>query len=195
MLIAFLQPAINLTLYQAVMNGNAVEYSGFKSAVAVADTLTRDLQNILSGSGLGKFEGKPVCALWFAPVTPAPGPKSTPVATSGDGRDAKRPKLDQAELDRKKTLGMLVFDTAAAGTKRLPTPTARGKKKGSKTPERICMKFLTQGFYCPDGMACKSPHLTNLNQLTDDNRTKLIDFVKKQPGLSWAAGKAPPGEA
>ncbi|CAB9530401.1 unknown protein [Seminavis robusta] len=176
---AFLRPATNATLYAGVIAGTGVQYSDFRGAIATADSHIHDLQAILNGSGLGKFEGTPTCASWFKFIGTHAGrppaaarPPAAPPARSGDRpgdtAPAKRQRVDDpAENDRKKTLGILTFDSTVAGTSRLPTVTARAKKRGSKTPERLCMKFLTQGFYCANGNDCKMPHIANIELLTE----------------------------
>lgn len=99
---------------------------------------------------------------------------------------------DSAEVERRKGLGILVFDTTASGTTRLPTINVYTKKKGAKTPERLCMKFLTRGHSCANA-SCKFPHVTNVDSLPDPEKAKFVAFVKKQPGLSWVEGRAPSG--
>ena len=108
---------------------------------------------------------------------------------------AKRQKTnDPGEIDRRKTLGMLTFDTGVAGTTRLPLINVYAKKRGSKVQERLCLRFLTQGYYCGKEN-CKLPHITNMNTLDGPNKEKFISFVKTQAGFGWAEGKAPPGES
>ena len=87
---------------------------------------------------------------------------------------------------------MLEYDTAAAGTTRLPNLPVYHKKKGAKSPERLCMKFLTRGYACTS-RECRFPHVGNVETLTEGEKTKFIEAVKKQPGLSWVDGKAPAG--
>ena len=193
----FVRIASDSTLYDAVMNGEPVALSNYSTAIALADTLTRELKAILNGNGLGKFEGVPTCASWFGSLSGSARPVKTAQvpAVAGPGAEPKRQKtIDPAENERKKTLGMLVFDTEAAGTNRLPTLNVYHKKRGSRTPERVCIKFLTRGFSCtkPD---CKSPHITNVEALAEPERKKFLAFVKNQPGFDWAEGKAPPGTA
>lgn len=213
---AFCRIATDSTLYGAVSNSTPVAFSNYQSAIDVADALISDLRAILNGNGLGKFEGTPSCALWFASATPAGrgavgssspvGSASNSAPGSAAGSGAKRQKtqasansestnstsLDPADLERRKALGILQFDPTAAGTSQLPTINVYFKKRGARTPERLCMKFLTRGHYC--GRAdCKLPHVTNVLTLPAAERTKLIDFVKRQPGLAWAEGKAPAG--
>ena len=105
---------------------------------------------------------------------------------------AKKPAPDTADLERRKQLGLLTFDSAVAGTSRLPPINVYHKTKNAKTPERLCMKFLTRGYAC-ESANCKLPHLATIDVLTAASKTKLIEFVKKQSGIAWAEGKAPAG--
>jgi hypothetical protein len=142
-------------------------------------------------------------------VTPSPRsavpvvtPRSSPAPTGGG--DTKRQKTQAAppagkktqgvspDPDRKKSLGALNFDPAVAGTTRLPQVNVYHRNRNAKNPERLCMKFLTRGYVC-DRPDCKLPHVSNLDDLTAAERTKLTEFVRKQPGLTWAEGKAPAG--
>ncbi|CAB9531873.1 unknown protein [Seminavis robusta] len=198
---AFLKPATNATLYASVIAGTGVQYENFLGAIATADSHIHDLRAILNGSGLGKFDGLPTCSTWFPDARGKPlqiprnQNQNPDRVRGGDPTPQKRQKTaDPGDNDRKKLLGMLTFDTAIAGTNRLPMVTARAKKRGSRTPERLCMKFLTKGYFCGGGPECKMPHIINLDQLNPDNQKKLVDFVKNQPGLGWAEGKAPAGE-
>ena len=205
---AFCRIATDSILYGAATRGEPVALSNYRSACDLADSLTSDLRAILNGNGLGKFEGTPNCALWFAaalPVVSPLGPAQRPTGPSAGGdtkrqktQDAppsdrnKKPATDQADQDRKRLLGLLVFDSAVAGTNRLPTINVYHKARNAKTPERLCMKFLTRGYVC-DRADCKLPHISGVDTLPSAERTKFIEFVKKQPGISWAEGKAPAG--
>jgi hypothetical protein len=204
---AFCRIATDSTLYGAVTRGDPVGLSNYRSAIDVADALIAELRAIVNGNGLGKFEGTPSCAPWFAPVGGA-SPKSpfsleprAPTGAVGGGDSkrqktadtgAKKPAADPADLERRKGLGLLTFDSAIAGTTRLPPINVYHKAKNAKTPERLCMKFLTRGHAC-ETVNCKLPHLPGVEALTPASKTKLIEFVKKQPGISWAEGKAPAG--
>jgi hypothetical protein len=194
--------------------GPPIYASNYRAAIDVADALIADLRAILNGNGLGKFEGTPTCSHWFSSAltaragSGAAGHTGRAAAPSGSatGGDPKRQKTQNGssdadrngrtppdpDLDRKKALGIIQFDPAVAGTTRLPNINVYYKKRGAKTPERLCIKFLTRGFAC--GQAnCKLPHLTNVDVLPQADRTKLVEFVRKQPGLSWVEGKAPAG--
>ena len=206
---AFCRISTDSTLYRAVTSGEPVALTNYKSAIDVADALISDLRAILNGNGLGKFEGTPSCALWFpsgAAPGRVPGPAQRAPANPTPGSDAKRQKTkdapdtdrgkkalgDQTDLERKKTLGALTFDSTAAGTTRLPQINVYFKQKNAKQHERLCMKFLTQGHVC-ETPNCKLPHLSNLDLLSASERTKLNEFVTKQPGVAWASGQAPAG--
>ena len=188
---AFLTVAFTADLYRSVMDGNPVGIANYASAVAVADGAITDLRAIVHGNGLGKFLGSPCCAPWFSQPNRATGGGNRTGAGPGDG-DPKRQRLDPSDVDRKKASGMLTYDTAASGTNRLPNLAVYHKKRGAKTPERICMRFMTQGYACTS-KACRYPHISNVDTLVDAEKTKLIDAVKKQPGLAWAEGKTPAG--
>jgi hypothetical protein len=206
---AFCRIATDSTLYGAGTRGDPIAYTNYRSAIDVADALVSDLRAILNGNGLGKFEGTPICAPWFGSVSsprsvvPVVTPRSSPDAASGGG-EPKRQKTqvasgankkaqgDSADADRKKALGILTFDPAVAGSHRLPHINVYHKNRNAKTPERLCMKFLTRGFTC-DRADCKLPHVVHIDTLTAAERTKLTEFVRKQPGLAWAEGKAPAG--
>lgn len=191
---AFCRIAVDSTLYGAVTRGEPVAISNYQPAIDVSNALIADLRAILHGNGLGKFLGRPVCASWFSSPVVTP-PRGSPASVPGG--DAKRQRtqdksLDPAEAERRKTMGLLDFDSTAAGSTRLPICPVYFKRKGAKTPERLCMRFLTRGHVCDRG-DCKFPHLTTIAQLSDTDKTKFTDFVKKQPGLSFAEGRAPPG--
>ena len=198
---AFLGVASNATLYGAVTRGERPSLANYQTPIDVADTLIRDLRAILNGNGLGKFEGVPYCAPWFGSVVPssklalpatASGAKPSASASSASGAAKRQKVLDPAELERKKGFGVLLFDPVVAGSPRLPTIDVYHKNKGAKTPERLCMKFLTKGHCCakPD---CKFPHISNVETLPQAEKDKLVTFVKNQAGLSWVEGKAPSG--
>jgi hypothetical protein len=197
---AFCRIAMDSTLHAAVSRGEPVASLNYQSAIDVSDALISELRAILNGNGLGKFAGIPTCSSWFPRVSSAPGvsPPSTPSA----GGDLKRQKMQvtppsgiakpPVDLEHRKALGVLQFDAAAAGSSRLPSANIYHKKRGSSTGERLCMKFLIRGFAC-DSTDCKLPHVSNVDSLPPAVKAKLIEFVRKQPGLSWVEGKAPAG--
>lgn len=186
------------------MRDDHVNMANYQAAVDVAETLTRELRSTLNGNGLGRFEAVPSCAKWWrtkAGGSTLPPAHSADHGSARDGNeafehqlDAKRQKLGASEVDRLKTMGVFNYCQATAGAShgRLPTVNVFAKKKGAKTPERLCMKFLTRGHVC-EKEACKLPHVPNIDNLPLADRSKLLAFVKKQKGLSWVAGKAPPG--
>jgi hypothetical protein len=196
---AFCRISTDSTLYAAVGRGEPIAFINYRSAIDVSDALIGDLRAILSGSGLGKFAGIPICHSWFSPGSNSRG-GNTPSGFTAGG-DPKRQKTQASPLakgnspadpEHRKTLGILQFDATAAGSTKLPLIPVLHRLRGSRTPERLCMKFLTRGFAC-NVSDCKQPHVTNINSLPPDARLKLIEFVKKQPGMSWAEGKAPAG--
>ena len=197
---AFVRIGADSVLYTSVMVGQTVDVSNYTAALALADNLTNDLRAMLHGNGLGRFSGTPMCSSWFGkspspPVTPIRGggtSKPSPPKGSGDSPPSKRQKPDASEVERKKTLGAFLYDPDTGGSPRLPTINVFKKKRGAKTPERLCMKFLTQG-HCCNNPNCRNPHESNLASLPAPDRAKLVEFVKNSPGLSWAEGKALPG--
>lgn len=190
---AFLAVATSADIYGAVMKGNAVDMVNFTNPLAVADRLIADLRAVLFGNGLGKFDNVPVSASWFSTTKKGQGQGGRGRIEGGTGdSEAKRPRLDGDELERKKQLGVLTYDSAVGGNTRLPTVPVFAKSKGSKVKERLCMRFLTRGYVCTS-QACKFPHISNINTLPEDDRNKLVEFVRKQPGLAWAPGKEPAG--
>lgn len=197
---AFTRVAANSALYGAVVRGEHVAYANYRPALDVADALINDLRAILNGNGLGKFEGTPSCAPWFAavpalvasPGTPGAGKAARTRAADADGTPKRQKTLDPADIERRKGSGMLSYDAEVGGS-RLPTLNVYAKKSGSKIPERICMKFCTQGYSCNNGPACKFPHVSSPAKLPEAERTKLTEAVKKAPGLSFSAGRGPTG--
>ena len=188
---AFLTVSSTADLYRSVMDGNPIGMANYANAIAVADGAITELRAIVHGNGLGKFSGVPCCAPWFVSDRRSPGSSSRGGSSPPDN-ETKRQRLDPSDVDRKKSAGLLIFDSTAAGTNRLPNLAVYHKKRGAKTPERLCMRFMTQGFACT-AKTCRYPHVSNIDILGDAERGKLIDAVKKQPGLTWAEGKAPAG--
>jgi len=188
---AFLRVASNSSLYGAVIRGDHVSYSNYQTAIDVSDVLISDLRAILNGNGMGKFEGVPSSASWFTPASPGPRPGRVS-GNEGDAAPKRQKVQDPAEHERRKGLGILQFDASVAGTNRLPTINVYTKMKGAKTPERLCMNFLTRGYSC-DKADCKFPHVTNVETLPELIKAKFVAFVKKQPGLAWVEGRAPSG--
>lgn len=198
---AFCRVACDSLLYKAVTRGDPVAMSNYRSAMDVSDALISDLRAILNGNGLGKFDGVPSCATWFGRVPPA-GQRALPGSagsdtkrqktTGTDGGERTKKVADSADFERRKTMGLLQFDPAVAGTSKLPIINVYHKKRNAKNPERLCIKFLTRGHYC-DRPDCKLHHVTNVDMLAAPDKTKLVEFVRKTVGLSWAEGKAPAG--
>lgn len=188
---AFLKVATGADIYTRVMEGGGVTVDSFAIAIAVADGAISDLRAILHGNGLGKFQNIPCCAPWFATRHGPAGPTQRERGPS-TREEPKRQRLDPADVERKKAMGIITFDAQAAGASAPPNAPVYAKKRNGRGNERICMNFLTRGFYCP-AKDCKFPHVTNVNALPEAERKKLVTFVKNQPGLAWVEGKAPAG--
>jgi hypothetical protein len=193
---AFARIGTESTLYNAVIGGQAVSIANYRTATDVANALIADLRAIINGNGLGKFAGLPTCARWFSTATPAsPAGGAAAGVTSGDAKRQKTqgapPRVATAEdIEARKKFGMLVFNSTEAGSTSLPTCPVFHKARGARSPERLCMSFLTRGFACAK-TDCKFAHVTQLSNLGSADQTKLTEFVRKQRGLSWAPGKAP----
>ena len=191
---AFVRVASDSTLYNAVVKGESVGIANYQSSLDVADGLVSDLRAIINGNGLGKFEGTPSCSAWFSTGTVArtgrPSPTEPPSLPATSPKRQKTNDVD--DIEKRKGNGVLIFDPAAAGTNRLPTINVYSKKRGAKTQERICMKFLTRGQSC-NSPTCKFPHISNAMNLPAGERAKFVTFVRTQPGLTWVPGKEPTG--
>jgi len=193
---AFMTVASDSTLTKAVMSGGDVTLASYQAPIEVADGLISNLRSILYGNGEGTFKDRPHCASWFLKERKSPAASNTERirgAGSSPTTPPKKQKSNPADMDRLKTFGPLLYDPTIDGASldwidRCPV---KAKKKGGKTPERLCMKYLTQGFAC-DGV-CKKPHVPSLNTLSDGDRKKLGDFVNKSKGLSWTPGREPAG--
>ena len=196
---AFVVVATNSALTKAVESGNQVTLGNYATALAVADGHIHNLRTVVNGNGLGSFRDVPHCSTWFG--TPSSGTRPAPISQgpTGTGRGAagRATPADLAEVtERLRALGALEFDSAVPNAKTdfLDKVTVRAKKRGSRVAERLCMRFLTKGFACADAK-CKRPHVPNLNTLPEPDRKKMIEFVAKTPGLSWAPGRLPAGTA
>jgi hypothetical protein len=198
---AFLTVATDSELYRSVQDGGAVALANFDTAHAVADGVISELRAILNGNGIGKFQGTPCSLTWFAGATmepPTTPPKAARPAPSGAAPTSapKKRRLEPAEVERKKGLGILTFDAQAAGTDRLPSLTVYHKSRGARSPERLCMPFLTKGHCCNKmerGEVCKLAHVSSVDVLSTAERTKMVAQVRSKPGLTWVEGRAPSG--
>lgn len=190
---AFARVGSESTLYGAVLKDQAVSWANYRAAIDVADALIADLRAILNGNGLGKFAGTPNCAPWFSSAAP-----TRDAAAGGSSSDSKRQKTQGTppkaatpeETERRKKLGLLVFNSAEAGSTTLPNCTVYHKRAGARSPERLCLNFMTRGYACsqPD---CKLAHIIQLSHLGPAEQTKLADFVRKQKGMTWAPDRGP----
>ena len=185
------------SLRTQVKQGQSVETSNYTAVSRAADLVIDNLNNVILGSGLGRFEGCPHAHSWFSAPAPSHVPRSPPTV---DQPPAKRQRggaatpLDPDRITKAKASGVLVFDPLAAGTKELPLCSVRDTRPGSKTPERLCMPFMTRDHFCSEPN-CPRPHISNLKRLSSDKkRESLAHFVSKTPGLSWSPGHAPSGK-
>ena len=134
----------------------------------------------------------------FGSLLPPLLPPSRDAATGGAYSESKRQKTSGTppkvatpeETERRKKLGLLVFNPTEAGSASLPTCTVYHKRSGARSPERLCLNFMTRGYSCghPD---CKLAHIVHLAHLGSAEQTKLTEFVRKQRGLSWAPDRGP----
>ena len=203
---AFLKVATDIAVQDAVLKNRGVDIANYHGAIAIADKAITNCKVTFESMAHGHFHEVPRCLTWFqpAPGKPTPGAAATKEGgqrgsggstPAGSGAGSKRQKtVDPEEAERRKAFGVLNFDSAAAGSNRLPVVNVFRKKRGAKNPERLCMKFLTVGHACtnPD---CKLPHVSDLDSLPLEDRKKLLEFVERQRGLTWVAGKAPAGTA
>lgn len=109
-----------------------------------------------------------------------------------DATQKKSRTRDTVEVDKCKKQGLLVYDPKTGGERRLPTCPVYEKATPHASPERLCMQFLTRGYYCSRG-PCPFPHITNLKHFTGSKAKDFTAFVEKTPGLSFAEGRGPAG--
>ena len=193
---AFARVGSESTLYGAVGLGQPISWANYRGAIDVADALIADLRAIINGNGLGKFAGVPTCALWFSAMSLATPSKDA--AAGGAHGESKRqrtsgtpPKVVTAEeTERRKKLGLLVFNPVEAGSTTLPNCSVYHKRAGARSPERLCLNFMTRGYSCGHS-DCKLAHIVHLGNLGPAEQTKLSEFVRKQKGMSWAPDRGP----
>ncbi len=191
-------------LKEAIKAGKPIAPNNYWNAVRIADGLVDKLKGIISDNNLGLFNNPPVVANWFinphastqdTPSRPGKVPPTTPPTrpTPPSAGAPKKPRTkDQSEIDRQKTLGMLVYDSQTSGSTRLPHCPVYGKARKNAADERFCMQFLTTGYFC-SRTNCPFPHVTSLNRLSKQDKDTFVAWVEKTPGLSFADGKGPAG--
>ena len=191
-------------LRKTIAEGDPVHTTNFKPAMEAARAVIDRLRVVVGGNDMGAHATTPACFSWFLLRGSTPGPAPKQIQDKAKPRErtapakasepeAKRPHLNQDEIDKRKASGLLLLDPTVGGPRLPPCPVLH-KAEGSATPERLCMQFLTQGRFC-SRRPCAYPHITSLNRLPEPRRQELIKFVKDTPGLCWAPGKAPPGAA
>lgn len=193
-------------LKNAIKSNCTIAPKNFWNAARTADSLIDRLRSIITGNHLGQFHDPPVCLPWFAPTgssvpqTPTKQPRdqsNTPSPRNGTPTNPGAPKKsrtkDQAEIDRQKTMGMLLYDAQVGGNSRLPHCPLYGKaRKTATSDERFCMQFMTVGHFCSRAN-CPFPHVASLARLSKEDKDAFVAWVDKTKGLSFAPGKGPAG--
>ena len=119
----------------------SVDISKCQASIALADALTRELRAILHGNGLGKFSGAPDSLGWFSSLSPTatkPHGSSVQRSSEPDPGPKRQKTVDSEDSSRLMLLGVLNFDSTAAGSNRLPTTNIYRKRKGARTPGCLC---------------------------------------------------------
>ena len=214
----FLMVARQPSLRKALRDGEAISPRNYYDAARIADQLIDRFRAIITGNSLNEFGFAPRCLDWFpqnpcfpsqGDATPSPKavldtpsgrkPSGSPPGhpTGSNPRQTQDPSKKQrttspSETDRNKESGMLVFIPPPNGKRQLPSCPVVSKTPGSEILERLCMQFLTRGYYC-SRRKCPFPHITTPQRLGESGSKEFISWVKKTPGLDFAPGKAPPG--
>jgi hypothetical protein len=106
--------------------------------------------------------------------------------------DNKKPRPNQEDIERNKTMGILLFDPETGGNNgRLPHCDVYSKNAVGKQ-ERICMQFCTVGYFC-GRTKCPFPHIRRIGDFAPEQKKEFTNFVNKTPGLSFKSGKGPAG--
>lgn len=143
-LTSFVLVANNIDLCKVVMAGSQVAMANCATSIAVSDGLVQELRTLVNGDSLGKFEGLPCCCSWFSSKSPKDSASSRG-SNSPDKRQKTdtRTVVDAGEKERLKGRGSLPFDVTTAGSTELPNCPVHHKDHGAKSPERLCMRFMT----------------------------------------------------
>lgn len=213
MLTTFLMLGTKPILKSALKKGDTISPDNYWNAARLADGLIDKLQTLVTGNNLGNYSMSPICLQWFPalnlPHAATPNKSSrqhskdvdvqsfrtpTPKGTPSQAAAPKKQRLtDKVDIDRRKQLGILLYDTVASGSTRLPhCPVYSKAQKDSTSPERLCMQFMTQGFYC-SRHPCPFPHISNVARLSAEQRDAFAKWVSDTKGLSFAQGKGPAG--
>ena len=208
----FLAMGIRPNLKEALLKGQPVDARNYWNAARHADSFIDRLRSLVTGNSLGDFLHTPHTLTWFAPdlakqlSTPVRPPKNTrdvtpqnfrtPPTMKGTPTQATAPKKlkmsDQADVERRKLLGILTFDKKVGGNRLPHCPVYAKASKDSSSQERLCMQFATQGHYC-SRTNCPFPHIPAVARLPKEARDELVKWVTKTPGLDFAPGKGPAG--
>ena len=112
-------------------------------------------------------------------------PDKRPKASSPPGASGSEPARDNS---RAKAAGLLKLTSADA---KLPVPRHLVHDK-----KRICMNFITHGFYCRftgKGKECYNLHPAKLEDLPTPIRDPFITWVASTDDIDWVPGKGPAG--
>ena len=213
MITNFFSLGVKPSLKKAVLSGQPVDALNYWNAARQADSFIDRLRGLITGNSLGDFIHTPHTLAWFHPSaakalsTPARTPSKnvrdvtpqnfrTPPTTKGTPTQATAPKklrlTDQADVDRRKQLGILTFDKKVGGNRLPHCPVYAKATKDASSQERLCMQFATQGHYC-SRTNCPFPHIAALAKLPKEAREEMVKWVAKTPGLDFAQGKGPAG--
>jgi hypothetical protein len=192
--------AKNPALVEAVKGNRPIAKASLSPIIKNIDNRIAAMRTIVQGISLAHWETTPLVAPWFPDsttdvTTPGKRQQQNPQSGSPGASPPKKGRLDDATVANRKKQGLLVFDPSKSRTGRLPNCPILEQLSERRNPERLCMKFMTQGFFCT-GNPCPLVHHTKLQHFkTPAKRKEFIDFVQKTPGLTWAEGKAPPSES
>jgi hypothetical protein len=183
--------------------GKNIVCDNYHAQASIADRLINKLFAIVSGNSLGEFRDPPVCLGWFqakqekSPNNGNPNntrdrsPKNAP-GTPDLLHDNKKPRPNQEDIERNKTMGILLFGPDTGGNNgRLPHCDVYSKNAVGKQ-ERICMQFCTVGYFCSQ-TKCPFPHIHRIGNLAPEQKKEFTNFVNKTPGLSFKSRKGPAG--
>ena len=185
----FVKVAKHSTLTESAKTSADISAQNYSNALVVANATINQLVAIINGTGLGEFRDVPICASWFTQRNPKTPRAITPAGSPGTPNlspEPKRPRrLDQAEIDKRKANGIIEW-TPAGPRDRLPhcPIMVRG--------ERLCMKFLTKGFYC-DRAICPFPHISGIQKLPERDRPQYCTWIDNTRSLGHVPGKGPAG--
>ena len=189
--------AKNPELVEAVKANRPIAKATLAPIVKNIDNRIAAMRTIVHGISLAHWEVEPLMAPWFPKPnevpegTPGKRQQQNPQGGSPGASPPKKGRLDEATVANRKKQGMLVFDPSKTRARGLPNCPILEQLGDKKSPERLCMKFMTQGYFCT-GNPCPLVHHTRLQQFkTPAKRKEFIDFAAKMGAhgcASWSAG-------